>query len=76
MATTTELANAINVIKKHCIDHQKQTDAKGNHPRCIKCVLRNSDGLCGLFNRSGDYYFDSPEEWDVVNPDIPKLFTY
>lgn len=70
METQTELLNAIEVIKNHC-NIQKEKN-RG----CGKCLLRNSFASCGLFGVSDTDLFDSPREWETVNPETPKLFTY
>lgn len=70
MATQKELIDALATIKQHC-ETQKQ-----KHRGCVECLLRNSYGNCGLFGVMDDEPFDSPREWDVVNPETPKLFTY
>jgi len=76
MAAKKELLNAIKVIKKHCEEHNK--DMKGKALDCKTCMLRNATNGCGLFviNSHTETYVDSPLEWNIIDPDVPKLFTY
>lgn len=75
MATQKELLNAMKVIKEYCELHRANA-IRQNVPVCGTCMLRNSYGGCGLLGESDDRPHGYVADWDFVEPEYPKLFTY
>ena len=78
MATQKELLDAVKVIKKHCEEHRAKETERGisYYSICYTCMLRNSHGGCGLLGESDDRTHAHVTDWDLVEPEYPKLFTY